>query len=101
MVLQDAAGRTDLPDEDGELERRCEHHPGAGPAPWNGAPGQVRTLVGTAPVHTLTDATKKTIDTPVVIYNEKEAKAYFGAETTGAPFSFDEDTLAMDIKPAK
>lgn len=40
-------------------------------------------LVGTAPIHTLSDATKKTINTPVVIYNQAQAKAYFGDETSG------------------
>lgn len=39
-------------------------------------------LVGTAPVH-LVDAENKTINTPVVIYNEKQAKAYFGDESAG------------------
>lgn len=40
-------------------------------------------LVGTAPIHTLTDVTKKTLNVPVLIANEKDAAAYFGAETTG------------------
>nr|WP_320131997.1 phage tail sheath subtilisin-like domain-containing protein [uncultured Holophaga sp.] len=40
-------------------------------------------LVGTAPVHNLEDSSYKTVNTPVVIYNEKDAKAYFGEETSG------------------
>jgi len=55
----------------------------SGPVQVSQVKSAIIGLVGTAPVHTLTDATKKTINTPVVIYNEKEAKAYFGVETTG------------------
>jgi phage tail sheath protein FI len=40
-------------------------------------------LVGTAPIHSLSDSTKKTVNTPVVIYNQSQAKAYFGKETSG------------------
>lgn len=54
-----------------------------------GLPGlsQVATatlgLLGTAPIHTLTDALKKTVNVPVLIRTEQEGLDYFGVETAG------------------
>lgn len=57
---------------------------------FQAGPSQVRIiatavigLVGTAPIQNLTDITKKTVNTPVLITNDKDAAAYFGADTTG------------------
>jgi hypothetical protein len=40
-------------------------------------------LVGTAPIQSLADATKATVNTPVLITSDKAAAAYFGADTAG------------------
>jgi phage tail sheath protein FI len=53
-------------------------------------PSQVQTiatavigLVGTAPIQTLSDPTKASINKPILITSDKDAAAYFGADATG------------------
>jgi hypothetical protein len=40
-------------------------------------------LIGSAPIHLLADASKKTVNAPVLITNDKDAAAFFGPDTTG------------------